>query len=90
MLLDVPERQGALFKSLAPFWLTGTNITTLHSSFVEESDFTERFFIEFEAGVQARKTKFILAALRKLGAETTILGSYRRNEAYHKTKGVMA
>lgn len=79
VLLDMPDKRGALFKALGPFWLTRINISTLHSSFVEDSDFNERFFMEFDAGIKERRTRLTMNLLRKLGCELTVLGSYERH-----------
>lgn len=78
LLLDMPDKKGSLFKALFPFWAARINISTLHSSFVEDSDFDERFFMEFDAGLGSPRTKITLSALKKLGCKVTLLGSYKK------------
>jgi chorismate mutase / prephenate dehydratase len=76
ILLDIPDIKGSLFKALGAFWLARINISMLHSSFVEDSDFNERFFMEFDAGLGSRQSKIALRLLRRLGCKATVLGSY--------------
>lgn len=77
ILLDIPDKAGSLHLASKPFFETNTNISILHSSFVPDSNFTERFYLEFDAGINSDQGKRILNELDHLGCGVTILGSYK-------------
>jgi len=86
MLLETPNKKGSLFKALLIFWMNRINITTLHSSFVEDSDFNEKFYIEYDAGIWRKKSKLLIKLLTLLGNKVTISGSYTSENINLHTK----
>jgi len=62
------------------------NITTLHSSFVEDSDFNEKFYIEYDTGIWRKKSKLLIKLLTLLGNKVTISGSYTSENINLHTK----
>ncbi len=86
ILLETPNQRGALFKALFAFWLSRINISTLHSSFVEDSDFNEKFFLEYDAGVKKLNSRLLMKLLHLLGHKVEVLGSYKSESINLHTK----
>ena len=86
ILLETPNQRGALFKALFAFWLSRINLSTLHSSFIEDSDFNEKFFLEFDAGINRYNSRILIWLLRCFGHKVNVLGSYKSESINLHTK----
>lgn len=77
-LLRTSQAAGSLVDALMPFKQHGINISTLHSTFLPNTEFEMQFFVEFDASSQDEKVQAILKQLAADGATLTPLGSYQR------------
>lgn len=78
MLLKTRQTPGSLADALLPFKDNGINISTLHSSFLSNTNFDMQFMLEFEAGMGEERAKKVLEQLTSLGCQINILGSYKK------------
>lgn len=78
-LLKTSQEPGSLVDALLPFKQQAINISTLHSSFLPNTNFVMQFFIEFDASMSDPSMKQIVTQLNKIGAELTVLGTYVSN-----------
>jgi len=79
ILMQTSNSTGSLADCLLEFKNTGINISLLHSSFVNNSDFTMKFWLEFDAGWQESQTKELIRLLQNdHKAKIQLLGSYKK------------
>src|SRR5690606_14545886 len=57
IILETSNKPGSLADALMEFKIADINIDLLHSSFVANSNFTMKFFLEYDAAWQSDKSK---------------------------------
>lgn len=74
--LRTGQKVGSLANALNIFKLYDINITSLHSSYLENTRFEMEFFIEFEFNNTNIKLSDLTKELKEVDSELNILGSY--------------
>ncbi len=80
IILETSNQPGSLFEALGLFNQQNINISSLHSSFVNNSDFKMRFFVEYHCGWNDPKNQILVQKLKQNGSQVTLLGSYLGNQ----------
>ncbi len=80
VLLRTNQTPGALADCLIPLKENDINITQLQQTFVPNTAFEMKFFMEFEAGANDPRTVSALKEIERHQAEVKLLGSYRAAE----------
>ncbi len=82
ILLTTGNESGALLKVLELFYEQNISLTMLHSTFVPNTDFKMRFWLEFESALTNPKTQTILSQIQANGNKVEILGNYNKDPAH--------
>lgn len=77
IILETSNAAGSLVDALQLFKDAGINLDLLHSSFIADSEFRMRFFVEFDYAWPSAITQKIIQQLEIQHAEVTFLGSYK-------------
>ena len=76
MMLETPQVPGSLARVLSWFAETDINLANLQSTFIPNSAFDMRFFVEFDAGLKDERAITVMSKLAQNGFKVDILGSY--------------
>lgn len=77
ILLVTTQSAGSLAKALQVFAEADINLLYLQSRIIPNSPFHIDFFVEFEAGLHEERAQRALRAVKELGYDSVILGSYK-------------
>ncbi len=80
IVLEIADTPGALYSALGVFTNRGINLSKLESRPIVGKAWHYIFYIDFEAGVEAKAAQAAIAELEELGNKITHLGSYLKAE----------
>ena len=76
VMMVLPHRPGALYKTLARFYALGINLIKLESRPLPDRDFQFMFYLDLETSVYAKELAHLLDELQQFCEEFKYLGSY--------------
>lgn len=76
IMMVLPHRPGALYKTLARFYALGVNLIKLESRPLPERDFQFMFYFDLETSVYSEEFAKLLDGLQEICEEFKYLGSY--------------
>jgi chorismate mutase/prephenate dehydratase len=72
----LPHKPGALYQLLARFAVLGVNLTKIESRPMRNGDFEYMFYFDFEASMESKEVRQLIAELVEEGGKFTFLGNY--------------
>ncbi|MGI6664193.1 MAG: prephenate dehydratase [Christensenellaceae bacterium] len=76
ILLSLPHAPGSLYTLISKFYALGINLTKLESRPIPGSDFSFRFYFDFDASVLSEEIVALLNELASLYEDFSFLGNY--------------
>lgn len=77
---DQDTKAGSLYRTLGVFANRNINLTKIESRPIVGKAWHYLFYLDFEVGADSKNGKEALAELRDIGAETTVIGSYKKGD----------